>query len=191
MNSIHLQQLTPALLALIPDNPIAELGAGNPNREAEAELSSLHLDRLFAPHTIVDAEMAAACHSGLWLAHNFLDESHTLSQSIETTTGSYWHGIMHRREGDFSNAKYWFRKVGQHPVFAPLQAAAAALAEERDVKGHAEFLATQTDWDPMAFIDLCEWLESGRADEAELAGRIARQEWELLMQYSFNQAIAN
>ena len=54
-------------------------------------------------------DMAQACLAGLWLYHDFLDESHSISQEIATSTGSFWHGIMHRREPDPSNAKYWFR----------------------------------------------------------------------------------
>ena len=55
--------------------------------------------------------MAACCLAGVWLLHDYLDESHTISQRIDTPSGSFWHGIMHRREGDFSNAKYWFRPL--------------------------------------------------------------------------------
>lgn len=50
--------------------------------------------------------------AGLLLWNGDLDASHTISQHIEDITGSYWHGIMHRMEPDYSNAKYWFRKVG-------------------------------------------------------------------------------
>ena len=75
--------------------------------------------------------MAACCIAGVWLLHDFLDESHTISQGIDTPSGSFWHAIMHRREGDFSNAKYWFRRVGQHPVFDALGQRAAELAAIR------------------------------------------------------------
>lgn len=54
--------------------------------------------------------------TGIWLYVDDLDRSHTISQGIESTTGSYWHGIMHRREGDFSNSRYWHRKAGGHPL---------------------------------------------------------------------------
>lgn len=54
--------------------------------------------------------------SALWLYVDELDLSHTISQNIDDATGSYWHGIMHRREGDFSNSHYWFRRAGLHPV---------------------------------------------------------------------------
>ena len=59
---------------------------------------------------------ADAMLAGLWLWHDALEESHTISQGIETPTGSFWHAIMHRREGDFSNAKYWYARCRNHPA---------------------------------------------------------------------------
>ena len=56
--------------------------------------------------------------AGLWLYVDDLDRSHTVSQSVETKTGSYWHGIMHRREGDFSNSHYWHARAAGHPLLA-------------------------------------------------------------------------
>lgn len=54
--------------------------------------------------------------TGLWLYVDNLERSHTISQEIHSTTGSYWHGIMHRREGDFSNSRYWHRRAAGHPL---------------------------------------------------------------------------
>lgn len=54
--------------------------------------------------------------AGLWLYVDDLDRSHTVSQSLEDTTGAYWHGIMHRREGDYSNSRYWMRRAAGHPL---------------------------------------------------------------------------
>ncbi len=61
------------------------------------------------------AERPALC-AGLWLYVDELDRSHAISQGISDATGSFWHGIMHRREGDFSNSHYWFNRVGHHPA---------------------------------------------------------------------------
>lgn len=66
-----------------------------------------------------DAELECL-EAGLLLLHDFDDESHTISQSLEDKdplgTANYWHGIMHRREPDASNAAWWFRRIGRHPA---------------------------------------------------------------------------
>lgn len=54
--------------------------------------------------------------SGMWLYVDQLDRSHDISQNLKSPTGSFWHGIMHRREGDFGNSHYWFRNTGDHPA---------------------------------------------------------------------------
>lgn len=57
-----------------------------------------------------------ALAAALWLYVDELDISHQISQGMDNPTGSYWHGIMHRREGDFPNSHYWFRRTGHHPA---------------------------------------------------------------------------
>jgi hypothetical protein len=82
-------------------------------------------------------------HGLLFYALDALDEAHTLFQEIDSFLGAYGHGMMHRREGDFFNANYWFRHAGKPPagVFAPefnpveltascQRAATAPLAEQ-------------------------------------------------------------
>ncbi|MBI1923612.1 hypothetical protein HYR99_05125, partial [Candidatus Poribacteria bacterium] len=82
-----------------------------PENEWDAELThriqKASPDALFDGQPVKDATLASAVQSGLLLWNDALDISHTISQRIENTTGSYWHGIMHRREPDYSNAKYW------------------------------------------------------------------------------------
>ncbi len=96
--------ITGYALALDPD----------PNQEAFDDLDSL------AQATAGKSNFAKCCASGLWLLHNFLDRSHAISQDIGTPEGSWWHAIMHRTEGDFSNSKYWYRRVGEHPAMAAM-----------------------------------------------------------------------
>ena len=131
--------------------------------------------------------MANCCLSGLWLWHNFLEPSHTISQDIDTVEGSYWHGIMHRREPDYGNAKYWFRRVGTHAIFPALAAGAAAIAAENPGTA-ANDLVHVGDWDPYHFIDRCQVIAQGGAGEHE-ARRIAALEWQLLFDHCYRAAI--
>jgi hypothetical protein len=174
---------------LIRDAPLNELGPGRPNRASEAALSRLDVSTAFPGKKVVDTDMADACISGLWLVHDFLDPSHTISQGIHTATGSYWHGMMHRREPDFGNAKYWFRRVGDHPVFEPLRIESADLAKDTR---HAEttYLTTQASWDPFRFVDLCQLGLRENGDLGELCRQIARREWQLLFDFCYRNAVA-
>lgn len=93
------------LEAAMPELVVARSAAPRGAREAVAAL-------------VASGPVAAApalC-AGLWLYVDELDRSHTISQGIDDATGSFWHGIMHRREGDFGNAHYWFRQAGAHPA---------------------------------------------------------------------------
>jgi len=57
---------------------------------------------------------------GLLYAVDALNAAHVIFQDDHSALGSYWHGMMHRREGDFSNACYWFRQAGAIPALRDL-----------------------------------------------------------------------
>ncbi|MEX0641291.1 MAG: hypothetical protein WD468_01245 [Pirellulales bacterium] len=183
MQTLHLESYPPQVAAVLAPDRLNELGAGQPNREVQPALRALSADDL-AP-AVTDRAMAEACLAGLWLLHDYLRESHAISQGIDTPTGSYWHAIMHRREGDFGNAKYWFRRVGKHPVFEPLLAAAREFAAEDDSEV-SRFLAGKTVWDPFWFVDRCETSPGGAQEQ--VLRRFARAEWDLLFDYCFQIA---
>lgn len=179
----------PQLAELLQRDRVPSLGPGAPNANARKLLAALALPAAFAPHRVVDEDMARACFAALWLHHDFLDESHEISSSITNSTGSYWHGLMHRREPDYSNGKYWFHRVGNHPVFPALCAQAAELARAETPHPSTDFLRTQTQWEPFAFIDLCEACNRQRSPAQNLCERIQQREWQLLFDYSFRKAV--
>ncbi len=164
-----------------------ELGPGTPAAAMHDELAALSVERLFQ-NKIADRDMASCCLAGLWLYYDYLDESHTISQSIETREGSYWHGIMHRREPDYGNAKYWFRRVGEHPIDDELSAAARELARSVPADTASRFLIEQPHWDSFRFIDLCQAAANGRSASALLCRQIQQREWWLLFGYCFERA---
>jgi hypothetical protein len=172
---------------LLREPRLAPLGPGTPNQAAHPLLANATLAGLFAATRIHDKDMAKCCLAGLWLYHDFLDESHKICQDIETPTGSYWHALMHRREPDYGNSKYWFNRVGMHPVFAELHLAAQELAVQAGDEGR--FLGSQAQWDPFAFVDLCEKAAGDRADLDDLCRRIQLREWELLFDHCYRRAI--
>ena len=175
--------------ALLQEAHLDPLDAGEPNSGAKSILAALTIEKAFAPHHIADSAMARACLAGIWLQHNFLEESHQISQAIATTTGSYWHGLMHRREPDFSNSKYWFHRVGEHPIFPSLHRAAAELAAANTRAASTNFLLEQSRWDPFAFIDLCETCVRRQVPAETLCRRIQQAEWHLLFDYCYQQAV--
>ncbi len=171
---------------LIQSAPLCPLGPGNADRSAYDRLQAIGVSSL-SDKPLKDREMARACISGLWLLWNYLDESHDISQDLPSSTGSYWHGIMHRREPDYGNAKYWFRRTGDHPAMETLGEKANQLAEGADLDSHTQFLAEQH-WDPMAMVDACEAVARGKCANEELLRQVARAEWETLFETCYSRA---
>lgn len=178
----------PTITSLLAHAPCNELGPGSPLTKHHAALAALTPDSLVAPLPLVDRRLAQAALAGLWLRFDFLDESHAISQELNSNTGSFWHGIMHRREPDFGNAKYWFRRVASHPVFEPLCAAAQQLTSAVHAGRKADFLLEQANWDAIDFVDLCEKADDDGPDLESLCRDIQQREWELLFDYCYRGA---
>jgi hypothetical protein len=133
-------------------------------------LDALNTDSVLA-RPVVSRPDAEAVVAGLWLWHDFLDASHTISQSIATPTGSFWHAIMHRREGDFSNAKYWYARCRNHPALADVS---ARVGEP---------------WEPNRFVDLVEQVQDEPGDPQHArAVELQRIEWKALFDHCLRAA---
>ena len=154
---------------------------------ARQVLQGLDADSLLVV-PVRNRDEARAMLAGLWLWHDRLDESHTISQSISSQTGSFWHAIMHRREGDFSNSKYWNARCAGHPVLQTLGVQAPAVLNPH--APHKTLLRVlRGGWNPNAFVDLVEDVHRDPQDSRHLAAVSLQQlEWRLLFEHCTRQA---
>jgi len=155
-----------AFLEAIESLPILEhlLASGSASGgELKSRVKTIARDA-FAEFPIVDNSAGALFEAGLFYAVDALDPAHAVFQDDHSPQGSYWHGMLHRREGDFWNSKYWLQRAGRIEA----------------LKGIPNF-------DPVAFVGRCE-RASGQDPEELLS--LQRTEWEHLMQAAYERAIA-
>ena len=67
----------------------------------------------------------------LWYeAQGDWERAHTLVQDDAGGEGARIHAYLHRKEGDLSNASYWYRRAGVPPADGPLETEWEALVQE-------------------------------------------------------------
>lgn len=144
--------------------------------ECESE-EAVQLRRRSAEESFPTARNPEAAQAATLLLHGCWQASHDLINDNETPEGCYVHAIVHRIEPDAGNSAYWFRRVGEHPVFEQLHRRAQEILQEHAVPGWK----LKTKWDPYLFNQWCE--EARRApgtDKEKAALAIQQAEWELL-----------
>ncbi len=110
--------------------------------------------------------------AGLWLYVDDLDRAHALAQGDHSPTGSFWHAIVHRREGDFDNARYWYRKAHHHPAMSHIDLTGGGAGSGTDV----------AHYNPAALVNRVEKLgHDNRAHPALVSEQ--RKEWKALFEW--------
>jgi hypothetical protein len=68
--------------------------------------------------------------AGLWWdAKGNWKQAHESAQQDESLAGSWVHAYLHRKEGDSSNAGYWYRRAGKPPAQSSLEQEWLKIAE--------------------------------------------------------------
>jgi hypothetical protein len=118
---------------------------------------------------------ATCTRSLLLLAAGDLDQAHRMVQEMSTPDAAYIHGVIHRIDDDFNNARYWFRGAGKHPAGAEMyrRAAASSLTVRRI-----------SVWDPILVTDMVE--TSRTAGVSEELQAILTIEFEELLRSLWN-----
>ncbi len=147
-----------ALLAAAPDRVPGLVKQGHGDAQVLKLLAGQTAEDLFP-----GARAPKGALTGLYFYFGCWERAHEVAQDDESAEGSYWHGILHRQEPDASNANYWFRRVGKHPV-------------------HGLLAGEFGSWDAAEFVERC---GKARAGSAEERGALEMQlaEWRRLYEF--------
>jgi hypothetical protein len=157
-----------------------------PRPDLMNRLNGSSIEDLFNPVKIYDTDLALAVKSGLYIWNDCMDESHAIAQNIKAAEGSYFHAIIHRREPDYWNSGYWFRKTGDHPVFGLIH---DFVSDSAEIELPTP-LNSLPKWDWQIFNNLCEQaVKSGNPNDSILTS-IQLTEIVFLITHSYRHAIA-
>ena len=152
-------------------------------------LENYSLGELFDGFAVTDSEFGDCVRSGLLLWNDALDSSHEIVQNIGTKTGNYWHAIMHRRESDYSNAKYWFGRVGKHPIYFQLLCYAQELSQTEQLAEYTKILESNDEWNPAQFVDWCQAATNSEDNKKIFLEQLQLKELQLLIDFSCKNAL--
>lgn len=160
----------------------AELGPGpRTGVQSESELT-VKLQEVFVAEKI-PTQKQQLLRALVLLWHDHLEIAHVMAQDIDNADGAFVHAIMHRREPDYGNAKYWFRRVGRHPAFGELAKGVCSLLEQKGNRELCQLLVPSGGWDPFAFVDACERSARKASHDEALLREIQRLETETLLDW--------
>jgi hypothetical protein len=131
--------LEPLACAILPEEAMSRLTVpmkGNASQEAVNLVSSLSLD--------------PALQALAWLYVDELERAHDICQTMNDKTGAAIHAIVHRREGDFWNALYWWDRAGGHPALADQHPVELTKAVQRGDVSEATIERQRREWEALA-----------------------------------------
>lgn len=191
------------------------LATAGPAKTA-AELNGVKPDELFSK-PVTDIAAASAALAALWLLHDDLDAAHEIVQQspadlrrgagksltvltagqtgsrddhMMTATLSFWHAIIHRREGDFGNAKYWYARCRDHELLPSLGEQFRGTIAHAPADKSLMKLAFN-DYNGSAFVDLIQEVHESPSDERHaIAVALQQLEWRVLFDYCTRLAVA-
>lgn len=154
------------------------VNAGNPGLDQKIRASAKSVDEVRAALaealqlTAFDAPRQAQLLALAYCWHDSWDAAHEVVQTMEgDPAADFIHAVLHRREGDADNARYWLARISDHPVFTHLIPVAAA-------EGFTDLVSDGV-WRPGAFLARCLRAQT-TAEPSETAALMRIQAAELL-----------
>lgn len=168
-------------------------------------LDRIPVEALFSGKKLASSAYGRLVLAGLHQHNDDLDASHVLCQKVgvdaDCAGASYWHGMVHRRDPDFDNARYWFRKAGDFPALSEVSAEVIGLLQRvlqvpdyGQARGAALQLLRRLQengmWDALYFTDLCETCAGrGTAEDRRLLEEIQEVEFNAVFDWTYRTAM--
>ena len=173
----------PLVDRLLPATMLPHLGPTQRPDSWSASAIDSELGTLFKNESL-SAERQQLIRALVLLWHDHLEAAHEIAQGVDNPNGAFVHGIMHRREPDYGNAAYWFRRVGKHPAFPAIARKVTELAQGKKATKLALNLLENGAWNPFAFIDACASVaaNSGAEHDRQFLQEVQRIEFETLLE---------
>jgi len=112
------------------------------------------------------ASLGGSLEALLYLRIGLMEPAHGIVQDAKRGIDAYIHGVVHRMEGDYWNAKYWFDRVADPRLI--------------DRIGSHIRQSLSGNWTgPEDFVDACKTFSVAKREELI---RLATEEWEALWQ---------
>lgn len=110
------------------------------------------------------------------------EHAHQISQDLPDAQGAFWHGCLHRQEGDHGNASYWFRRVQGSGLLEELGGLMAPGASSNAVAGVHGILAASGRYDPAKLWSVATSRDSASSDD------LLWLEWQGAMSWFWKEA---
>ncbi|MCH2206620.1 MAG: hypothetical protein MK132_12200 [Lentisphaerales bacterium] len=130
-----------------------------------------------------DTKYGQLFYAGLLMAQDYIWEAHEIVQDYPELEASWWHAFMHRMEGDYGNAGYWYRRVGNNEHYQSLLDAVKKL----DFETRASEILGWTQWDS---FELNHMIGKSKGEFREELHDVHRLECLLLLKICYLKAVA-
>ena len=114
-----------------------------------------------AKETVEKSGLKPLAQAALYLYFDCFEEAHNIANDHEGSTEGNWiHAIVHRREPDAGNSRYWYARVNvPAKISGEIAREALAILKEQPVKELeplVQKLEKSKRWEPEAFVGLCD-----------------------------------
>ncbi len=162
-------------------------------------LRGVSVEKLLSSVNAVPGKLVLAA---LMNKNDDLESCHSICQKVgqDSLCGNYWHGIVHRREPDFENARGWFRKSEGLPAYQDifkdvlgflqrvLQMPEYGEAREKALS-FMQHLRARGTWDPVYMVDMCEaCARSGDEREERMLEEVQEVEFNTMFNWTYRAA---